>query len=64
MNELLIDLAAVVGKHADTLTAHEWRQACEQVAQGYFEAKEPQADDATERAIQSLRLTLGAPGTA
>ena len=69
MNQLILDLVAVVGKHASTLTAREWNEACQQVMKGYFPAEEcPQhvemTNDMTERSIRSLREMLQAPDTA
>ena len=69
MNDLITDLSAVVAKHASTLTAGEWHQACEQVMRGFFPAEDcPQhvemTKDMTEQAIRSLREMLQASDTA
>ncbi|QIL81451.1 hypothetical protein G7047_17190 [Diaphorobacter sp. HDW4A] len=69
MNDLIADLSAVVAKHASTLTAREWHQACEQVMRGFFPAEDcPQhvemTNDMTDRAIRALREMLQTPDAA
>lgn len=49
MNKLVVDLSALVAKHANGLTPQEWMNACQRVMLGYFPESEcPNLIDADE----------------